>query len=66
MFLPDIFWQKKKAGVVNRPVMYPQSHVLGDASKSAVWEHPFWVTQGPDGLLDLKNAHRILVTSVMS
>ena len=40
MFLPDIFWQKKKAGVVNRPVMYPQSHVPENASKSAVWEHP--------------------------
>ena len=40
MFLLDRFWQKKKAGVVNRPVMYLQSHVPGDASKSAVWEHP--------------------------
>ena len=40
MFLPDTFWQKKKVGVVNRPVMYPQSHVPENASKSAVWEHP--------------------------
>ena len=48
MFLPDTFWQKKKAGVVNRRWCIRYLLYLRTRAKAQSGSM-YWMTQGPDG-----------------